>query len=150
MTGPEMNASAWKKTGVPIAAAALVALGGCRTALDSAESADPAETARVAEIVNANRAYPRWERFPRTGGDGPTVEQVRAEVAALRADGAALQARIAAMPPVDDPSGFEADVRARVEAVPVSPDARRTREEIEAFARGLRERARAPAPLPRR
>ena len=150
MTGPEMNASAPKKTGVPIALAALAALGGCTTALDTAESGDPAETVRIAEIVNANRVYPRWEDFPAPGTDGPTVDQVRAEVGALRADGAALQARIAAMPAVDDASCFEADVRARVDAVPVSPDAQRTREQIDSFARDLRDRARAPAPIPRR
>ncbi|HEV2082875.1 MAG TPA: hypothetical protein VGR32_10560 [Brevundimonas sp.] len=150
MTGPEMNASAFKKTGVLVAGAAVVALGGCRTALDAAESADPAESARIAEIVNANRTFPRWEDFPRAGTDGPTIDQVRAEVGALRADGAALQARIAATPPVDDPTGFEAEVRARVDAVPISPDTQRTREQIDAFARGLRERARAPAPIPRR
>lgn len=150
MTGPEMNASALKKTGAPIAAAALMALGGCETALDTAESADPAETARIAEIVNANRAYPRWEDFPSVGTDGPTPGEVRAEVAALRADGAALQARMAALPPVDDATGLEADVRARVEAVPVSPDTQRTREQLDAFARDLRARARAPAPIPRR
>lgn len=150
MTGPEMNVRAWKKTGLLIVGAALVVPGGCKTALDTAESADPAETVRIAEIVNANRVYPSWEDFPRRGTDGPTLDQVRSEVAALRADGAALQARIAAMPAVDDATGFEADVRARVEAVPVSPDTQRTREQIDDFARGLRERARAPAPIPRR
>lgn len=150
MTGPEMNVRAWKKTGLLIVGAALVVPGGCKTALDTAESADPAETVRIAEIVNANRVYPRWEDFPRRGTDGLTLDQVRSEVAALRADGAALQARIAAMPAVDDATGFESDVRARVEAVPVSPDTQRTREQIDDFARGLRERARAPAPIPRR
>ncbi len=150
MTGPEMNASAWKKTAVLVAAGAIVALGGCRTALDTAESADPANDARIAEIVNANRTYPRWEDFPRRGTDAPTVDQVRAEVGALRADGAALQGQVAAMPAIDDQAGFETEVRARVDAVPVSPDAQRTREQLDAFARDLRARTRAPAPLPRR
>jgi len=150
MTGPEMNASAVKKTGLLVAGAALLAVGGCRTALDVAESADPAESARIAEIVNANRVYPEWEDFPKRGIDGPTVDQVRTEVAGLRADAAALQGQVAAMPAIDDVAGLETDVRARVEAVPISPDTQRTREQLDAFARDLRERARAPAPIPRR
>lgn len=150
MTGPEMNASAVKKTGLLMAGAALLAVGGCRTALDTAESADPAESARIAEIVNANRGYPRWEDFPKRGTDGPTVDQVRTEVASLRADAAALQGQVAAMPAIDDMAGLESDVRARVEAVPISLDTQRTREQLDAFARDLRERARAPAPIPRR
>lgn len=150
MTGPEMNASAVKKTGLLMAGAALLTVGGCRTALDVAESADPAESARIAEIVNANRVYPKWEDFPKRGTDGPTVDQVRSEVAGLRADAAALQGQVAAMPAIDDVAALETDVRARVEAVPVSPDTQRTREQLDAFARDLRERARAPAPIPRR
>lgn len=150
MTGPEMNAWPCKKTGVLIAGAALVTLGGCATALDVTESVDPAASARIAEVVDGNRVYPRWEDFPRRGTDGPTVEQVRAEVGALRADGAALQGQVASMPVIDDTTGFDSDVRSRVEAVPISPDTQRTREQLDEFARGLRARARAPAPIPRR
>lgn len=150
MTGPEMNARGWKKTGGLLAALALTGLGGCRTALDGVPGADAAESARVAEIVDANRRYPEWRDFPRPGTDGPTPEQVRAEVGSLRAAGASLRAQAAATPAIDDVSAFDRDVRARVDAVPVSPDAQRSREQIDAFARDLRARARAPAPIPRR
>jgi hypothetical protein len=151
MTGPEMNARAMKKTGGPVVAAALIALGGCTTALDVAESADPEESARIAQIVELNRAYPRWEDFPQTGTDAPSVDQIRADVGALRSDAAALNAQTAAMPTLmSDPTAFEAGVRERVMSVPISPDTQRTREQIDAFAQDLRDRARAPAPIPRR
>lgn len=150
MTGPEMNARTWKKTVSGAGFAVLATLGGCQTALDVAESPDPGDTVRIAEVVNANRVYPRWEDFPRAGTDGVSPAQVRAEVGALKSGAAELETRVAAIDWTGLDAGvITADVRARLSGVPVSPDAARTREDVEAFARDLRERARPPAPINR-
>ncbi len=151
MTGPEMNARTWKKTVSGAGFVVLATLGGCQTALDVAESPDPGDTVRIAEVVNANRVYPRWEDFPGAGTDRISPTQVRGEVGALKAGADELEIQVAAIDWTGlDAGAITAGVRARVAAVPVSPDAARTRTEVEAFALTLRERARAPAPVHRR
>ena len=126
-------------------------LTGCVTALDVAESPDPAETARIAEIVRANAEYPRWQDFPQPGTDGPSPAEAQAAVAQVRAQGQALDAAVSVLDwTIDDPAAFAAGVTARVRQAPVSIDALRTLAEIEAFAAQLRERGRAPPPIPRR
>lgn len=153
MTAGDMNARRriFRATTLTAALAMPAMLGGCVTALDYAESPDPSETARIAEIVRANAVYPRWEDFPTPLEDGPSADEAEAAVAQVRTIGVAQEAEAAALDwSIDDPGAFSAAITARVREVPVSADARRTQAEIEAFAARLRERGRAPPPIPRR
>lgn len=146
-----MNAPLSKKM-ILIAAAAISApLGACANALAPKTDAASPLAPRVQELVDANRRYPKWEDFPAAPTALPDVAQVASNARTLQGDGAALNGEIARIDwTLSDPETLAAQVKAQVEAVPVSPDAARTQADIEAFAQSLRDRAKAPPPLDRR
>ena len=149
-----MNAPSAKKT--RLFAAALLAtvpacLGACagRFAPES-DTASPLAP-RVQALVDANRRYPRWEDFPAAPTGLPDPAQISANVQGLEAQGGALGGEVARIDwTLGDAEALAAETLARVGAVPVSPDSARTAAEIEALARDLRERAKAPPPIDRR
>lgn len=127
------------------AALAMTALTAC--AVSEAPPVEP----RVQAMIDANRAYPRWENFPAAPVDVPEPVQIAGQVNALAIGRSALESEVARIEwTLADAEGWARAVTDRVNAVPVSPDAIRTREEIDAFARSLRDRGRAPPPVPRR
>ena len=134
-------------------AALLVAgavLGGCAGAFEADRSDSPI-AAQVQSLVDANRVYPRWADFPKTSTDTPAPAEVATRVAALGAADSRLQGEVARIEwRLGDPAVFESDVRARLTAVQISPATQQTEAEIEAWAAGLRERGKAPPPIPRR
>ena len=148
MTASEMNASLSKKMFL----CAVVATGasGCAVAFDPATDPTSPVAPRVQALVDANRAYPRWEDFPSAPVDLPAPVEVAARVNTLRVTGGALAGEVSRIEwTLQDAEAFERDVVARVAASQPLPATARTAEEIEAFAQSLRERGRAPPPVPR-
>lgn len=143
-----------KKIRARSATAAILAagsmLGGCAGAFEADRSDSPI-AAQVQSLVDANRTYPRWADFPKTSTDTPAPAEVATRVAALGGADSRLQGEVARIEwRLGDPAVFESDVRARLAAVQISPATRQTEAEIEAWAAGLRERGKAPPPIPRR
>ena len=125
-------------------------LGGCAGAFEADVGNSPI-AAQVQTQVDSNRTYPRWADFPKTATDTPTSAQVATRVAALNAADARLDGEVARLQwRLGDPATFESDVRARLAAVTVAPATQQTEAEIEAWAARLRERGKAPPPIPRR
>ena len=154
MTGPEMNGRAMKKIRARSVVATLLAsgglLGGCAGAFEADRSDSPI-AARVQSLVDANRQYPQWADFPKASTDTPAPAEIATRVAALGAADSRLEGEVARIEwRLGDPAVFESDVRARLAAVQISPVTRQTEAEIEAWAAGLRERGKAPPPIPRR
>lgn len=149
-----MNAPSAKKT--RLFAAALLAtvpacLGACAGRFSPESDAASPLAPRVQALVDANRRYPRWEDFPAAPTGLPDPAQIAANVQGLEAQGGALGGEVARIDwTLGDAEALAAETRARVGAVPVSPDSARTAAEIEALARDLRERAKAPPPIDRR
>ncbi len=142
-----MNARAAKKMIVVVALAGAAA--GCAGSGAADQARSPLEP-RIAELVDANRHYPRWADFPAAPTDLPTDGQLAARVNTLRVTSGALAGEAARIEwLLGDPEAFEATVRQQVRAAPVSPDAARTQQELDGFAQGLRERGRAPPPVDR-
>ena len=143
-----MNASRLKKMTVALTGLGLTACAGSFEAETDAESP---LAPRVQQIVDANRVYPRWADFPATPTDLPQPMQLATQVNTLKVSGAALEGEASRLEwMLSDPADFAAQVNARIDATPVSPESAKTLEEIEAFAEQLRQRATAPPPVPRR
>jgi len=146
-----MNALLRKKTSLLLGLAAPALLGGCAGSFTPGTDQASPLAPRIQPLVDQNRHYPRWTDFPAAPQALPPVQQVAAGVGALTQSNAALTRDTARIEwTLDDADRFADETRRQVEAVPVSPDAARTREEIEAVAQGLRERAKAPPPIDRR
>ena len=146
-----MNALMSKKMILIAAVAIATPLSGCIGG--SASKTQPVSplAPRVQELVDANRHYPRWEDFPAAPIDLPPVTQVASNVQRLQGDSATLTSEVARIDwTLTDPEALAAETAAAVSSVPVSPDAARTQADIEAFAQGLRDRAKAPPALDRR
>lgn len=137
---------------VLLAAVVAVVLSGCVGAFDPRTDATSPLAPRIQALVDANREYPRWSDFPRDTAPPPPAAQVGQRVAALKSTGSGLSDEVARLEWLSDgdAEGFARDVRARVDAVPVAPVTQETQAEIDAFARRLRERGRAPPPIDRR
>ena len=104
----------------------------------------------VEALVAANRTYPRWADFPAAPVDLPTSQALAARVDDLQGSSLRLAGETSSIDwTLDDPETLAAETRRAVGAVPTSPDAVRTEAEVEAFARRLRERAKAPPPIDR-
>lgn len=146
-----MNAHLRKKTVGLLAVAAPALLAACAgPAALRTDQASPLAP-RIQTLVDENRRYPRWEDFPAAPEALPPVEQVAADVGALARSNAALTQEVAGIGwTLNDADRFAEETRRQVDSVPVSPDAVRTREEIDALAQTLRERAKAPPPIDRR
>ncbi|WP_292116163.1 hypothetical protein [Brevundimonas sp.] len=150
-----MNAHFSKKTRLWALIACLAPLMGVLAACAGsfAPRTDPTSpiAPRVQALVDANRHYPSWENFPAAPTDLPAATQVAAQVGTLEDRGEALGGEVARIEwKLGDAETLAAETRAQVEAVPVSPDSLRTQAEIDAFAQGLRDRAKAPPPVDRR
>jgi len=128
------------------------ALSGCVGAFDPETDPTSPLVPRIQALVDANREYPRWEDFPRNAAPPPPAADMGQRVAALQSTGSNLSDEVARLEWLTDgdAEGFARDVRARVDAVPVAPVTQETQAEIDAFARRLRERGRAPPPIDRR
>lgn len=125
-------------------------LGGCAGAFE-ADAGNSPIAAQVQTLVDANRTYPRWADFPKASTDTATPVEVAARVAALEAADTRLTGEVARIEwRLGDPETFERGVRSRLAAVQVSPATQQTEAEIEAWAARLRERGKAPPPIPRR
>lgn len=136
-----------------IVAGLLLAAGpvGCATPEARPDAGLSPLSPRVLALVDANRTYPDWRSFPRSGPTPLSAVDVAAEVADLSAAARTAAAEVAGITwTLDDPEGFARQVSEAVADVPVSALSLQTREEIEAFAQGLRDRGRAPPPIPRR
>lgn len=148
MTALDMNVSLSKKMFVCAAMAASV--GGCVATFDPETDATSAVAPRVQALVDANRAYPKWADFPAAPVGLPQPVEVAARVNTLNVTGEALAGEVSRLEwTLQDPATFERDVAARVAASQPLPATARTQEEIEAFAQSLRDRGRAPPPIPR-
>ena len=147
-----MNAPIRKFAAVLAAAVASAGLTACAGAFNPQTDATSAVAPRVQALVDANREYPRWADFPRSTDPEPEPAQIAARVNTLRVSGGALAGEVSRIEWTlnEDPAAFAAATQARVNAVPVAPVTQETAAEIEEFARSLRERGRAPPPIPRR
>lgn len=133
-----------------LVAVAGLATCGCTTALDRSQVVASPMSERVETLVAANRTYPRWADFPAKPADLPTPQAVAARVGDLRGSSLRLTDETSRIDwTLGDPEALAAETRQAVGAVPVSPDTVRTEAEVEAFARRLRERAKAPPPIDR-
>lgn len=125
----------------------MLATGGCLGGASGVLAPlDPDDQA----LVQSNRGYPRWADFPATSRDLPTAGQIAGRVDALGLAAQALAAetrRIAWT--LDDPAGFDDQIRRRVNLAAPSALTAQTHAEIEAFAAALRARAEAPPPVDR-
>ncbi|WP_428149216.1 hypothetical protein [Brevundimonas sp.] len=151
MTGPEMNAHQAKKIfgGLAIASA-VVGLGGCAGAFNAETDAASPIAPRVQALVDANRAYPRWEDFPRSTDPLPEPVEVASRVNSLRGSGTDLAAEAARIDwQLGDPAVFAAEVNSRVDAQAIAPATAETQAEVEAFAARTRQRGAAPPPVDR-
>ncbi|MES2834039.1 MAG: hypothetical protein V4707_04940 [Pseudomonadota bacterium] len=143
-----MNAPFAKKMIVLAAVMPGLALTACAGAVNDGVEA-PLEP-RIAALVAENRDYPRWEDFPAMS-PAPEPVEVAARVNTLRVSGAGLEGEASRIEwTLSDSEAFAREIAARVAATPVSPDARATQADIDAFAQRLRDRGRAPPPVPRR
>ena len=147
-----MNAPIRKFAAVVAAAVASAGLTACVGAFNPQTDPTSPVAPRVQALVDANREYPRWADFPKSSGPGPEPAEVAAQVDSLKASSGALADDVARIEWTlnEDPAAFAAAVQARVAATPVAPVTQETAAEIEEFARRLRERGRAPPPIPRR
>jgi len=106
---------------------------------------------RIAALVAENRAYPRWADFPGAPTDVPTAMQLATRVNTLRVASGSLAGEAARIDwTLSDTEAFAREVAARVQSTPIAPETRATQADIEAFAQSLRDRGRAPPPVPRR
>lgn len=152
MTDPEMNARLVKnmKAG-PIAAATCVMLAGCAGGFSAETDALSPVAPRVQALVDANRAYPRWEDFPPAPTDLPAPAQLAERVNTLDASGSeAAQAAARIEWTLGDAAEFERGVASRIEAQRIAPVTALTGAAIDAYAQTLRDRAKAPPPIDRR
>ena len=147
-----MNAPIRKFAAALSVAAAMAALGACAGALEAQTDPTSPVAPRVQALVDANREYPRWADFPKSLEPEPAPVAIAAEVNTLRVTSGALAGEVSRIEWTlnEDPAAFAAAVQARVDAVQVAPVTQNTAAEIEAFARRVRERGRAPPPIPRR
>ena len=146
-----MNAhQAKKKFGGLAIAVALAGLGGCAGAFSPQTDGASPIAPRVQALVDANRAYPRWEDFPRSGDPLPEPVEVAARVNSLRGSGTDLAAEAARIDwQLGDPVAFAAEVNSRVDARAMAPVTAETQAEVEAFAARTRQRGTAPPPVDR-
>lgn len=158
MTAHEMNGrSAKKMTGRFVAALApvlagpvLLTLAACAGAFEADGGGAPLQ-GRVQTLVEDNRRFPAWADFPRASAETPGVEAIAARVEALTSSNRALSGQVGRLVwTLDDPVVFEAQARQRLAAVPPSPEAARTLEQLEAWAEAQRRRAAPPPPIPNR
>lgn len=147
-----MNAPIRKFAAVLAAAVATAGLTACVGAFDPATDPTSPVAPRVQALVDANRAYPRWEDFPKSLETGPDPAMIAARVSTLETTGGELEAAAARIEwlTTGDAASFARSVRERVAAVEVAPVTAQTAAEIEEFARRTRERGRAPPPIARR
>ena len=146
-----MNARQAKKiSGGLLLASAVTALGGCATAFDPQTDEASPLAPRVQALVDANRAYPRWEDFPRSADPLPEPVEVAARVTSLRGSGTDLAAEAARIDwQLGDPVAFANEVNSRIDAQAVAPVTAETQAEVEAFAARTRQRGTAPPPVDR-
>lgn len=143
-----MNAALAKKMIALSAAASGLALTACSATAPATEPA--ALEPRIAALVAENRDYPRWTDFPATTA-APQPVEIAARVNTLKVSGAGLEGEIARIEwTLSDSETFAREVAARVAATPIAPETQATRADIDAFAQRLRDRGRAPPPIPRR
>ena len=147
-----MNAPIRKFAAVVAAAVASAGLTACVGAFNPQTDPTSPVAPRVQALVDANREYPRWADFPRSTEPEPAPVAIAAEVNTLRVTSGALAGEVSRIEWTlnEDPAAFAAAVQARVDAVQVAPVTQNTAAEIEEFARRVRERGRAPPPIPRR
>lgn len=154
MSVTEMNALVLKKTGrtagVGAGLGGLLILGGCVGAFEPATDPTSPLAPRVQQLVDENRAYPRWADFPNASAP-PSAAVIAADVSRLEGRNAALTADVARIDWTldDSPAAFLAAISRRLDASEMSPETLRTAEEVEAFAEALRQRAKAPPPIDR-
>ena len=144
-----MNAAQAKKMIVLAAVMPGLALTACARAVNEGAGA-PLEP-RIAALVAENRTYPRWADFPASPTGSPGPMEVAARVNTLKVSGASLEGEAARIEwTLADSEAFAREVAARVAAAPIAPETGATRADIDAFAQQLRDRGRAPPPVPRR
>jgi len=146
-----MNDRAAKKIMPPLTAMlAGLALAGCVGSFEPETTASSPIAPRVQALVDANRAYPRWEDFHASPTDLPQPVEVAARVNTLAVTGSVLAGEAARIEwTLQDPAAFEQEVNARIDASRLSPVTARTAAEVEAFAAATRARAVAPPPIDR-
>ncbi|MDQ1153500.1 hypothetical protein [Brevundimonas sp. SORGH_AS_0993] len=146
-----MNAQFCKKMGLVAAVVVLPCVTACAAAFaPKVDEASPLAP-RVEALVAANRHYPRWSDFPAAPEALPPASRIAANVSGLEGQGATLAGQVSGIDwTLGDPEALAAETRARVGAVPVSPDAVQSQADIDALARSLRDRAKAPPPIDRR
>ena len=147
-----MNAPIRKFAAALAAAVATAGLTACVGAFDPATDPTSPVAPRVQALVDANREYPRWEDFPKSLEPEPAPAVIAARVSGLNQTSGALAGEVARIEWTlnEDPAAFAAAVQARINSVEVAPVTQETAAEIEEFARRVRERGRAPPPIPRR
>ncbi|MFW2341228.1 hypothetical protein [Brevundimonas sp.] len=152
MTVPEMNAQQTKKwTAVGLGTVLAAGAVGCATPDPVADPAVAPLSPRIIALVDENRRYPDWRNFPRQGTRPPDAAEVAVQVAALDTGSARTAADVAAIDwTLEDPEGFARRIAEDIASRPVAPATLQTREAVEAFARDLLDRGRAPPPVPRR
>lgn len=151
MTGLDMNALHAKKLIIGLLGASVLSgLGGCAASLTPETEAASPVAPRVQALVDANRAYPRWENFPRSSEPLPEPVEVAARVGTLRtasSDLAAATARIEWQE--GDPADLVREVNDRIDAQAIAPVTAETQAELDAFVARARARATPPPPVDR-
>lgn len=132
-------------------AAAAAGLSACATSLDPfARETDPASpaAAEVERMVEAQREYPRWSRFPATPQNVPPASDFAVQVASLQTSQDDL---IASASRIEwylkgDTRAWSQSVRAEIDPQYARPAPPNAAAEAEAWARALREKA-VPPPV---
>jgi len=168
MTGFEMNAHLVKKIMInhsrgvfalghqPVVVAGLcsillIGLSGCANSFAPKTDMNSPVAPQVQATVDAHRVFPHWSDFPSASANLPEPAAVAARVNTLQSDSRTLGSQVAAIQwDEGDAEARARDAAARVEAAKVAPIDTRTAAETEAFAQGLRDRAKAPPAIPRR
>ena len=122
----------------------MVSLSACASNL-AADGQTPLAP-ELQALVDSRQTYPRLEEFPADPVNIPSAESVRTQVTALEGTQVALATSVQAIDWQNDADAeaTAAQIRRRLDDMPVEVPTEQTPAEIEAFAQSLRDRAKAP------
>ncbi len=142
----EMNVRTVKKSVVMpvLCLCGMVSVSAC--ASNQAANGQSPLAPELQALVDSRQSYPRLDEFPADPVNVPTPESVRSQVVALEGTQMALATSVQAIDWQNDADAeaTAAEIRRKLDDMPVEIPTEQTPAEIEAFAQSLRDRAKAP------